>query len=175
LDHHASADPEISDIAKDHLPQHPADNLPHIPAQLADNGLVSVSDDSFKFADDGSAHPGTAPYDPPTVMALSSDFSGTHGPAAPALENTGDVLGTVMSDAASDKFIFGKSFANDTIADFKLDMTASDHSTITEIQHLLGTAPDTNAVSTPAPNHATPAQDLSKVQLLDHHGDFHLA
>jgi hypothetical protein len=87
-DHHPSADPEIKDIAKDHLPQHAADNLPHGPAQHADNGSPAVTDGAHpahphsdgnqpanpKFADDGSAHPGKVPHDPPT--ALSSDLSG---------------------------------------------------------------------------------------------------
>jgi hypothetical protein len=88
-DHHASADPGIHDIAKG-LPQRPADNLPHGPAQLANNGSPGVTEDShpvhphfdgsqpasFKFPDDGSGHPGTGPHDPPPLTALSSDSSG---------------------------------------------------------------------------------------------------
>jgi VCBS repeat-containing protein len=87
-DHHPSADPETSDTAKDHLPQHAADNLPHGPAQHDDNGSPTVTEGVHpahphsdgdhpanpKFADDGSAHPGKVPHDPPT--ALSSDLSG---------------------------------------------------------------------------------------------------
>src|SRR5262249_20243596 len=57
--------------------------------------------DSFKFANNDSAHPGTVvPHDSPTLTTLSSDPSGTHGPAAPALASTVNVPGTVLSDAA---------------------------------------------------------------------------
>jgi hypothetical protein len=72
FDHHASANPEINYIAKN-LPQHPADNSLHMPAQLADNGSPTVTDgahpgnphsDNFKFADDDSAHAGKVPHDP---------------------------------------------------------------------------------------------------------------
>jgi len=84
-DHHASADREISDVAKDNLPQHAADNLPHGPAQHADNGPPAVTDgphpadphfDNFKFADDDSAHTGKVPHDPPALAA--NDLSGEH-------------------------------------------------------------------------------------------------
>jgi hypothetical protein len=187
VDHHGNTDPEIKDIAKDHLLRHPADSLLHMPAQLDDNGGMTDganpahphSDvnqlDTFKFADDGSAHPGTVPHDPPTVTALSSDLSGDHGLAAPSLANTVNVPGTVMSDAASDKFIFGKSSGHDTVADHKPDTTEIDHTVSTDIQHLLATAHDTNAVSTLDPNHATAPQDMTKVQLPHHHGDFQFA
>ncbi len=90
-DHHASASPDINDIAKGLL-QHPADTLFHVPAQLADNGSPTVTDGahpahphfdgnqpaSFKFADDGSSHPGPVPHDPPPLAALSSDLSEDH-------------------------------------------------------------------------------------------------
>src|SRR5262244_1111325 len=95
--HHAIADPEISlaSIAPNHLPGHPADNSLHMPAQLDGNGVLTVTDGahpadlpvdvnrlpSFKFADDGSTHPGTVPYGQPTLTALSGDLSGDHGPA----------------------------------------------------------------------------------------------
>src|SRR5262249_22661379 len=111
---HAIADPEISlaSIAPNHLPGHPADNSLHMPAQLDGNGVLTVTDGahpadlpvdvnqlpSFKFADDGSTHPGTVPYGQPTLTALSGDLSGDHGPAAPALAKTFNVPGTVMSD-----------------------------------------------------------------------------
>jgi len=84
-----------------------------------------------------------------------------------------DSNGTVMSDAASDKFIFGKGFDHDTIADYKPDMTEIDHAVPAAIQHLLDTAHDTNAVSALDPNHATAPQDMT-VQLPHHQGDFHL-
>src|SRR5262249_33441385 len=92
LDHHATADPEISfaSIPKHHPPQQPVDNLNHSPAQ-ADHGADPAhprgevdQSPSFKFADDGSANAGAIPSDPPTLTARMSDSSGTHGPAAPA-------------------------------------------------------------------------------------------
>src|SRR5262249_5045000 len=97
-DHTASAfkpkvDPGINfaSVPKDQLLRHPADKLSHIPAQ-PDHGAdpthphVEVGQSSsFKSADDGSANPGTGLSDPPTLTAPSSDSSGTHGPAAPAL------------------------------------------------------------------------------------------
>jgi hypothetical protein len=188
--HHAIADPEISlaSIAPNHLPG-TADNSLHMPAQLDGNGVLTVTDGahaadlpvdvnqlpSFKFADDGSTHPGTVPYGQPTLTALSDHLSGDYGPAAPALAKTFTVPGTVMSDAASDKFIFGKGFDHDTIADHKPDMTETDHTVPAAIQHLLDTAHDTNAVSALEPNHATAPQDMTKVQFPHHQGDFHFA
>jgi hypothetical protein len=130
---------------------------------------------SFKFAADGSTHPGTVTYGQPTLTELSGDLSGDHGPAAPALAKTFNVPGTVMSDAASDKFIFGQGFDHNTIADHKPDMNEIDHTVPAAIQHLLDTAHDTNAVSALDPNHATALQDMTKVQLPHHQGDFHFA
>jgi VCBS repeat-containing protein len=189
--HHAIADPEINlaSIAPNHPPEHPPDNSLHMPAQLDGNGVLTVTDrahpanlpvdvnqlPSFKFADDGSTHPGTVPYGQPTLTGLSGDLSGDHGPAAPALAKTFNVPSTVMSDAASDKFIFGKGFGHDTIADHKPDMTEIDHTVPAAIQHLLDTAHDTNAVSALDPNHASALQDMTKVQLPHHQGDFHFA
>jgi len=54
-------------------------------------------------------------------------------------------------------------------------MTEIDHTVSTDIQHLLDTAHDTNAVSTLDPNHGTAPQDMTKVQLPHHQGDFHFA
>src|SRR5262249_29720977 len=91
-DHDATVDPGINldSIPKNHLLQHHADNLLHIPAQH-DHGADPVhpqvdvdQSPSFKFADDGSANPGAIPSDSPTLTAWTSDSSGTHGPAAPA-------------------------------------------------------------------------------------------
>jgi hypothetical protein len=173
-DHHAIGDPEIdlASIAKNDLPQHPADK----PAQLDDNGLLDVTDgahpahphsdvnqlDNFKFADNGSAHPDTVPYDPPAL-------------ATPSPANSAKVPGTVMSDAASDQFIFGKGFVHNTVSDVKPDMIETDHNVIADIQHLLHTAHDTNVVSALDPNHTTAPQDMTKVQLPHHYGDFHFA
>jgi hypothetical protein len=189
--HHAIADPEINlaSIAPNDLPQHPADNSLHTPAQLDGNGVFTGTDrahpvdlpvdvnqlPSFKFAADGSTHPGTAPYGQPTLTALSGDLGGVHGPAVAALAKTFNLPGTVMSDAASDKFIFGQGSDHNTIADHKLDMTEIDHTVPAAIQHLLDTAHDTNAVSALDPNHATALQDMTKVQLPHHQGDFHFA
>jgi hypothetical protein len=188
--HHAIADPEINlaSVAPNHLPEHPADNSLHTRAQLDGNGVLTGTDrahpvdlpvdvnqlPSFKFAADGSTHPGTVTYGRPTLTELSGDLSGDHGPAAPALAKTFNLPGTVMSDAASDKFIFGQGFDHNTIADHKPDMTEIDHTVPAAIQHLLDTAHDTNAVSALDPNHAT-AQDMTKVQLPHHQGDFHFA
>src|SRR5262249_56987725 len=47
--HHASADPDINDVANNHPLQPPADNSPHTPAQHDDNGSPAVTD---------GAHPG---------------------------------------------------------------------------------------------------------------------
>src|SRR5262249_41889692 len=246
LAHHASADPEINDVANNHLLQQPADNSLHASAQHDDKGSPAVTDgahradqvngkpldsfkfvadngsghpetgpdgahtadpqvdqnqlkfaddgthpgaapdgvhtahpqvhgnppDSFKFADNDSAHPGAVvPHDSPTLTALLTDSSGTHGPAAPNL----NVPGTVMSDAASDTFLFGQSFGHDTIGDHKSDMTEIDHTVPADIQHLLDTAHNTNEVSALDPNHATAPQDMIKVQLPHHQGDFHFA
>jgi VCBS repeat-containing protein len=174
-DHHASSDPEINDIAKA-LPQHAADNLPHRVAQLADNGSPGVSGDSFKFADNDSVHPGAGPHDPSPLTALSSDLSGDHGPAAPALAQTFNGPGTAVNNTASDhigkdQFMFGKNF-HDTIVDLKPDMIETDQTTIAEIQHLLkNTTLDANAVST---LNSTAPQDMTKVHL-SHQGDLHFA
>src|SRR5262249_14174720 len=168
LDHHASADPDIND-------NHPADNWLHTLAQPDDgrhpaDPPVDVSElPNVKFANNDSAHPGTVvPHDSPTLTTLPSDASGTHGPAAPNL----NVPGTVMSDAASDQFVFEK--GHDKVADVKPDMIETDHA-VADIRHLLHTAHDANAVGALDPNHTTAPQDMTKVQLLHHHGDFHFA
>jgi hypothetical protein len=126
--------------------------------------------DSFKFADNDSAHPGrVVPHESPTLTALVSDSSGTHGSAAPNL----NVPGNVMSDAASDTFIFGKGSSHEIIGDQEPDITSIDHAVSADIQHLLDTAHDANAVSTLEANHAIAPQDMTK--LPQHQGDFHFA
>jgi hypothetical protein len=174
LDHHIT-DPEINSAQND------ANNLLHLPAQPDDNGVHTVTDGAhrshphsdvtqlanFKFADDGSAHTRTVPYDPSALTALSSDLSGNHGPAAQVLAKTFNVPGMVMSDARLDKLIFAENVGHDRVADHKPDMTEIDHTVPADIQHLLDTAHDTNAVSTIDPNHAIAPQD--------HQGDFHFA
>jgi hypothetical protein len=128
--------------------------------------------DSFKFAD-GADHPGTITNDPTAVTAPSSDSSGTHGPAAPTLAKT-DVPDAGIS-AAPDQFVFADNAGHGPSADHKSDMTEIDHTVSTDIQHLLDTAHDTNAVIALDPNHGTAAQDMTKVQLPHHQGDFHFA
>jgi hypothetical protein len=177
LDH--ITDPEINfaSNAKNHLLQ-----------QLDDDGTMTDGAHpahphsdvtqlaNFKFADDGSAHPSTVvPHDSPILTALLSDSSGTHGPAAPDLAKTFSVPGTVMSGGASDKFIFPENVDHDMVAGHKPVMTELDHTVPADIQHLLDAAHDTNAVSALDPNHTTAPQDMTKVQLPHHHGDFHFA
>jgi transcriptional regulator with XRE-family HTH domain len=106
---------------------------------------------SFKFADEGSADSGHL--------------------AHPHFDNA-KVPGTVLSDPASDQFVFEK--GHDKVADVKPDMIETDHA-VADIQHLLHTAHDANAVGALDPNHTTAPQDMTKVQLPYHHGDFHFA
>jgi hypothetical protein len=181
LDHHIT-DPEINSAQND------ANNLLHLPAQPDDNGVHTATDGAhrshphsdvtqlanFKFADDGSAHTRTVPYDPSAPTALSSDLSGNHGPPAQVLAKTFNVPGMVMSDARLDKLIFAENVGHDTVADHKPDMTEIDHTVPADIQHLLDTPHDTNAVSTIDPNHETAPQDMAN-QLPHHQGDFHFA
>jgi hypothetical protein len=171
---HTLAQPDSPSNSNNHPLQQPADNSLHTLAQPDDgphpaDPPVDVTQlASFKFADDGSAHTGAVPYDPSALTTLPSDSSGTHGPAAPNL----NVPGTVMSDAASDQFVFEK--GHDKVADVKPDMIETDHA-VADIWHLLHTAHDANAVGALDPNHTTAPQDMTKVQLLHHHGDFHFA
>jgi VCBS repeat-containing protein len=126
--------------------------------------------DSFKFADGGD-RPGTITNDSTAVTAPSNDSSGTHGPAAPTLATPFDVPGTVMS-AAPDQFVFADNDGHGPIADHKPDVIEIDQTVPADIQHVLDSAHDTNAVSTLDPSPATAPQDITKVQL-PHQGDFH--
>src|SRR6516164_7331263 len=81
VDHHAIVDPgiKLDLIPTDHLLQHPADNLLHIPAQPdhgADPAHPHVDGNQSASADDSNAHPGKVPHDPPASTARSSDVSG---------------------------------------------------------------------------------------------------
>jgi hypothetical protein len=105
---------------------------------------------SFKFADEGSADSGYL--------------------AHPHFENA-KVPGTVINNAASDQFVFEK--GHDKVADVKPDMIETDHA-VADIPHLLHTAHDSN-VGALDPNHMTAPQDMTKVQLPHHDGDFHFA
>jgi hypothetical protein len=76
-----------------------------------------------------------------------------------------------MSDAASDQFVFEK--GHDKVGYVQPEMIETDHA-VADIRHLLHTAHDANAVGALDPNHTTTApQDMIKVQLPYHHGDFH--
>jgi AcrR family transcriptional regulator len=182
VDHEATVDPGINfaSVPKGRLLQHPADNLSHIPAQ-PDHGAdpthphVEVEQSpSFKSADDGSANPGTGLSDPPTLTAPSSDSSGAHGPAAPALAKPSDIPGAVMS-AAPDQFVFADKADHGLATDHKSDMTEIDHPVPADIQQVLDTAHAANAVSPPDPGHANALPETANVQAPHHHGDFHFA
>src|SRR5262249_32697835 len=137
-DHH---DPEINfaSNAKNHLLQQADDDGAMIDGAHPAHPHSDVTQlANFKFADDGSAHPGTVvPHDSHILTALLSDSSGTHGPAAPDLAKTFNVPGTVMSDAASDKFIFAENVGHDMVVGHEPDMTKLDHTVPADIQHLL--------------------------------------
>ena len=104
---------------------------------------------SFKFADEGSADSGHL--------------------AHPHFDNA-KVPGTVINDAASDQFVFEK--GHDKVAHVKPDMIETEHA-VADIGHLLHSAHDANAVGALNPNHGTAPQDMTKVQLPHHDGDFH--
>jgi hypothetical protein len=106
---------------------------------------------SFKFANESSADSGHL--------------------AHPHSENA-KVPGTVINNAASDQFVFEK--GHDKVADVKPDMIETDHP-VADIRHLLHPAHDSNAVGALDPNHGTALQDMTKVQLPHHDGDFHFA
>src|SRR5215468_2799099 len=79
VDHHAIVDPgiKLDLIPTDHLLQHPADNLLHIPAQPdhgADPAHPYVDGNQSASADDSNAHPGKVAHDPPAPTARSSDL-----------------------------------------------------------------------------------------------------
>src|SRR5215468_5147133 len=89
VDHHAIVDPgiKLDLIPTDHLLQHPADNLLHIPAQPddgADPAHPYVYGNQSATADDSNAHPGKVPHDPHAPTARSSDSGKVpHDPPAP--------------------------------------------------------------------------------------------
>jgi hypothetical protein len=151
--------------------------------------------DNFEFADDdGSVHPGhTTGKNKDTSVQPSADpkigdIPKEH-PAHPHSDNfkfadegsadsghlahpDAKVPGTVMSDAASDQFVFEK--GHDKVADVKPDKIETDHA-VADIRHLLHTAHHANAVGALDPSHTTAPQDMTKVQWPHHHGDFHFA
>jgi transcriptional regulator with XRE-family HTH domain len=189
INHHAVTDPDINDITKEH-PEHPTH--PH-------------SDNFKFADDDGSAHPGHATGKDKDISVQPSadpkigDIAKEHPehPAHPhsdvnqlpsfkfADEGSADsghlahphfdnakVPGTVMSDAASYQFVFEK--GHDKVADVTPDIIETDQAAA-GIQHLLHTTHDANAEGAFDPNHTTAPQDMTKVQLPHHHGDYHFA
>src|SRR5262249_7397920 len=145
----------------------------------------------LKFADNGSGHPDTGPdgahpadpqgdsfklanNDPPALTAPSSGSSGTYDPAAPASAKPSDVPGTVMS-AAPDQFVFEKNAGHGPAADHKSDITDIDQPVSADIQHVLNTAHETNAVSPPDPSPAHALQDMANAQAPHHQDAFHFA
>jgi transcriptional regulator with XRE-family HTH domain len=185
----SSYESKINHIGKEQ-PEHPAQ--PH-------------SDNFKFADDDGTAHPGHAtgkdkdisaqPRTDPKigditeeqpehaahphsdVNQLSSfkfdeEGSGNSGGLAHPHFDSFEVHRTVMSDAASDQFVFAK--GHDKLAALKPDIDATDHA-VAEIRDLLHTAHDANGVGTLDPSHTTAPQDMTKVQLPYHHGDFHFA
>src|SRR5215475_12709808 len=191
MDHHAVTDPEINDITKEH-PEHPAD--PHSDDfKFADNddgsahpGHATGKDKDIsvqpsadpKIGDIAKEHPEHPAHPHSDVNQLASfkfaddDGSADSGHLAHPHFDNAKVPGTVMSDAASDQFVFEK--GHDKVADVKPDMIETDHA-VADIRHLLHTAHDANAVGALDPNHTTAPQDMTKVQLPHHHGDFHFA
>src|SRR5262245_37402164 len=176
-DHHASADPKIDDTAKGHdnfkfadddsaHPGNAKGKDKDISAQSSDVSEdqfktklddhhasadpkiddTAKGDDNFKLADDNSVHPGNA-------------------------KGKDKAADAVMSDAASDQFIFGEG-GHKKVEDTP-DRIETDHTVIADIQDALQTAPDTNAVNALDANHTTAAQDMTKVP--HHNGDFHFA
>jgi transcriptional regulator with XRE-family HTH domain len=199
MDHHAVTDPEINNITN---ASHDDSKINDIAKQQPEHPAHPHSD-NFKFADDdGSAHPGHATGKEkdisvqPSAYPKIGDFATEHPVhpqsdvnqlasvkfadegsvdlghlAHPHFDNA-KVPGTVMSGAASDQFVFEK--GHDKVADLKPDMIETDHA-VADIRHLLHTAHDANAVGALDPNHTTAPQDMTKVQLPYHHGDFHFA
>src|SRR5262249_41992512 len=108
----------------------------------------------------------------PTAVTASSDSSVTHGPAAPTLANTLGAPGAGMS-AAPDQFVFADNAGHGAGADHKTDMTEIDHPVPAEIQQVLDTAQETNAVSPPDPSHGNAPQDTVNVQAPYHQDAFH--
>jgi len=171
MDHHAVTDPEINDVTKEH-PEHQAH--PH--------------SDNFTFADN-DAHPGHAtgkdkdisvqPSADPKINDIAKEqpehpahpHSDVNQLASFKFADEGSADSEHLAHPhASDQFVFEK--GHDKVADVKPDVIETDH-TVADIRHLLHTAHDANAVSTLDPNHTTAPQDMTKVQLPNHHGDFH--
>src|SRR5262249_21091403 len=177
--HHANADPEINDITKEQ-PEHPAhlhsdnckfaddDGSAH-PGHATDKDKdISVQPSADpKIGDIAKEHPEHPAHPHSDVNQLASfkfadEGSADSGHLAHPHFDNAKIPGTVMSDAASDQFVFEK--GHDKVADVKPDMIETDHA-VADIRHLLHTAHDANAVGALDPNHTTAPQDMTKVQL----------
>lgn len=90
---------------------------------------------------------------------------------------SGDVV--LSGSAASDSFVFGPHFGNDTIVNFQpgIDQIAIDHSLFATVSDLFSHAADDahgNAVITVAADQSIKVQDISTQILQQHLSDFHL-
>ena len=90
---------------------------------------------------------------------------------------SGDVV--LFGSAASDSFVFGPHFGNDTIVNFQpgIDQIAIDHSLFATVSDLFSHAADDahgNAVITVAADQSIKVQDISTQILQQHLSDFHL-
>src|SRR5262249_25659987 len=149
----AGHDPEINfaSNAKDHSPQD--DHAAH----PTDPPVDPNPPDSFKFANGDSVHPGS---------------SGPYEPAALAPAKPFDVSG--MS-AGPDQLIFAENAGHGPGADHKTDMTEIDNPVAADIQQVLDTAHETNAVSPPEPSPATALPETANAQAPYHQDAFHFA
>jgi transcriptional regulator with XRE-family HTH domain len=192
MDHHAVTDPKTNDLTKAHS-EHPAhshsdnfkfaDNDGH-PGKAShdDSKINNIAEEQPDYSDasgkpsadptmgDAKEHPHFAHSHADLASFKFADEGIAHSghPTRPHFDNA-KVLGTVMSDAASNQFVFEKSY--DNVADVKPDMIKTDHAAA-DIRHLLLTAHDANAVGALDPNHTTAPQDMTNVQLPHHRGDF---
>src|SRR5262249_38377382 len=156
MDHHAVTDPEINDITKEH-PEHPAhphsDNFKfadddgsahpgHATGKDKDISVQPSADpkigDIAKEQPEHPAHPHSDVNQLASFKFADEGSADSGHPAHPHFDNA-KVPGTVMSDAASDQFVFEK--GHDKVADVNLDMIETDHA-VADIRHLLHTAHD---------------------------------
>jgi transcriptional regulator with XRE-family HTH domain len=178
---------KINDVTKEH-PEHPAnphsdnfkfaddDGSAHPGHATGTDKDISVQPSAYpKIGDIAKEHPEHPAHPHSDVNQLASlkfadEGSADSGHLAHPHFNNAKVPGTVTSDAASDQFVFEK--GHDKVADVKPDTIERDHAAA-DIQHLLHTAHDANAVGALDPHHTTAPQDMTKVQLP--HQDFHFA
>jgi len=113
-----------------------------------------------------------------TVLPAISVNAPIELPAATVnVPTSGDVV--LFGSAASDSFVFGPHFDNDTIVTFQpgIDQIAIDHSLFATVSDLFSHAADDahgNAVITVAADQSIKVQDISTQILQQHLSDFHL-